>query len=106
MAVDSFHALSGIDNTVFSEEKELELLAKLPDLWARDQLILHNTRLVMKISGMMGKMRWTHIVQNYETLRRNGKLPATFEVIYGHAWKVPSKKAPDGRSIIQTPFKL
>ena len=56
--------------------------------------------------GMMGKMSWARIVQNYETLRRNGKLPATFEVIYGHAWKVPSKKTPDGRAIIQTPFKL
>ena len=65
----------------------------------------HNAT-IGRAPGMMGKMRWTRIVQNYETLRRNGKLPATFEVIYGHAWKVPSKKAPDGRSIIQTPFKL
>jgi malonyl-CoA O-methyltransferase len=56
--------------------------------------------------GMMGKMSWARIVQNYETMRRNGKLPATFEVIYGHAWKVPSKKTSDGRTIIQTPFKL
>jgi len=56
--------------------------------------------------GMMGKMRWARIVQNYEALRRNGKLPATFEVIYGHAWKVQPKKTADGRAIIQTPFKL
>jgi len=56
--------------------------------------------------GMMGKTKWARIVQNYETLRREGKLPATFEIIYGHAWKVPLKKTADGRSIIQTPFKL
>jgi len=56
--------------------------------------------------GMMGKAKWAHIARNYETLRRDGKLPATFEVIYGHAWKVLPKKTADGRSIIQTPFKL
>lgn len=56
--------------------------------------------------GMMGKAKWARIVQNYETLRRDGKLPATFEIIYGHAWKVPPKKTADGRAIIKTDFKL
>jgi len=56
--------------------------------------------------GMMGKVKWVRIAQNYETLRRDGKLPTTFEIIYGHAWKVLPKKTADGRSIIQTPFKL
>ncbi len=56
--------------------------------------------------GMMGKAKWTRIVQNYETLRRDGKLPATFEIIYGHAWKVPVRKTADGRAIIKTQFKL
>jgi malonyl-CoA O-methyltransferase len=56
--------------------------------------------------GMLGKAKWARIVQNYETLRCNGKLPATFEVIYGHAWKVQPKKTADGRAIIKTPFKL
>jgi malonyl-CoA O-methyltransferase len=59
-----------------------------------------------RATGMMGKMKWARIVQNYETLRRDGKLPATFEIIYGHAWKVPPKKTADGRVIIKTDFKL
>ena len=42
----------------------------------------------------------------YERLRRDGKLPATFEVIYGHAWKPQTKTISDGRAIIKTPFKL
>jgi len=65
----------------------------------------HNTT-AGRAPGMLGKAKWARIVQNYETLRRDGKLPATFEVIYGHAWKVQPKKTADGRSIIQTPFKL
>ena len=56
--------------------------------------------------GMMGKAKWARITQNYEILRRDSKLPATFEVIYGHAWKVPPKKISDGRAIIKTNFKL
>ncbi len=56
--------------------------------------------------GMLGKAKWARITQNYETLRRDGKLPATFEIIYGHAWRVPPKQAADGRAVIQTNFKL
>lgn len=37
--------------------------------------------------GLMGKQRWRQAIDAYETLRQGGKLPATFEVIYGHAWK-------------------
>jgi malonyl-CoA O-methyltransferase len=59
-----------------------------------------------RMTGMMGKMKWTHILQNYETLRHDGRLPATFEIVYGHAWKTQPKKLPDGRAIIRTPFKL
>ncbi len=59
-----------------------------------------------RASGMMGKKAWQRIIENYEKLRRDGKLPATFEIIYGHAWKPAPKKLPDGRAIIQTPFKL
>jgi len=56
--------------------------------------------------GMMGKSAWKRVAENYETLRRNGKLPATFEIIYGHAWKPAPKMTPDGRTIIRTDFKL
>lgn len=59
-----------------------------------------------RAQGMMGKARWKHIVQNYETLRHDGKLPATFEIIYGHAWKPAPKTTTDGRAIIRTNFKL
>ncbi len=59
-----------------------------------------------RAQGMMGKGTWNKVVENYERMRRDGKLPATFEIIYGHAWKPQPKKIADGRAIIQTPFKL
>lgn len=59
-----------------------------------------------RATGMLGKERWARIVRNYETLRRDGKLPATFEIVYGHAWKAQPRQAADGRSIIRTDFRL
>lgn len=59
-----------------------------------------------RATGMMGKAAWQRITQNYEKLRLDGKLPATFEIIYGHAWKPAPKMLQDGRAIINTDFKL
>jgi malonyl-CoA O-methyltransferase len=36
-----------------------------------------------------------------DTLRRDGRIPATFEVIYGHAWKVAPKHTADGLPIVR-----
>lgn len=56
--------------------------------------------------GMMGKAAWQALQGNYERFRQNGKLPVTFEVVYGHAWKPKPRSTVDGVHIIQTPFKL
>lgn len=36
--------------------------------------------------GMMGKGKFHAMLQAYETLRQNGKINATYEVVHGHAW--------------------
>lgn len=51
--------------------------------------------------GLTGRQSWAEARAAYERLRRDGKLPATFEVVYGHAWKVPPKQAADGRAVIR-----
>lgn len=50
--------------------------------------------------GLLGPRRWRRMEEAYERLRRDGVLPATWEVVYGHAWKVPPKKLADGRQVI------
>ena len=50
--------------------------------------------------GLSGRGRWARMTEAYERFRRDGALPATFEVVYGHAWKVPPKRLPDGRQVI------
>lgn len=37
--------------------------------------------------SLTGPARWRVVRETYETFRREGALPATYEVIYGHAWK-------------------
>ncbi len=51
-------------------------------------------------AGLSGKSVLATAARNYETFRRDGKLPATFEVIYGHAWKPSPRVTADGRPII------
>jgi malonyl-CoA O-methyltransferase len=51
--------------------------------------------------GMTGRGRLAAVREGYEALRRDGKLPATFEVIYGHAWKPEARQTADGRSVIR-----
>jgi malonyl-CoA O-methyltransferase len=59
-----------------------------------------------RAQGMMGKAAWRRVVENYERFRCDGKLPATFEIIYGHAWKPEPRVTEDGAQIIRTPFRL
>ena len=43
--------------------------------------------------GMLGRKRLTALTAAYETERRqDGKLPATYEVVYGHAWAVEGRR--------------
>ena len=43
--------------------------------------------------GLQGKGFLKNLTQQYEQFRINGKLPATFEVIYGHAWRPISMRS-------------
>jgi malonyl-CoA O-methyltransferase len=50
--------------------------------------------------GLTTPRRWKRIVDAYEARRRDDALPATYEIIYGHAWKAAPRRAADGRQII------
>jgi malonyl-CoA O-methyltransferase len=47
-----------------------------------------------------GRSAWRRMAERYEAQRRGGALPATFEVVYGHAWKVAPRTIADGRQVI------
>ena len=51
--------------------------------------------------GLLGKSAWKRLEAAYEANRIEGRLPATFEVIYGHAWAGDKLTREDGRQVIQ-----
>ena len=50
--------------------------------------------------GLTGKRALKEIELRYESFRQDARLPATFEVIYGHAWKPLPRIGPGGRPVI------
>lgn len=54
--------------------------------------------------GMTARATLAAVECNYEALRRDGRLPATFEVIYGHAWVPQPRTTADGKTVI--PIKV
>ena len=51
--------------------------------------------------GLSGRRGWDAARAAYERLRRDGRLPATIELIQGHAWKTAPRTTADGRAIVQ-----
>ena len=51
-------------------------------------------------AGLIGREAWQRVVAAYEKLRVDGALPASYEVIYGHAWRKPPRATADGRQVI------
>jgi malonyl-CoA O-methyltransferase len=48
-----------------------------------------------------GRTRWGRMRAAYAAVARDGRVPATFEIVYGHAWKAAPRKLADGRAIIR-----
>lgn len=49
--------------------------------------------------GLTGKVRMQAMREAYEAWRSDGVLPASYEVVYGHAWAPEDKHAPRQVSI-------
>ncbi len=50
--------------------------------------------------ALMGRARWERALASLDAARRDGRIPATYEVIYGHAWKAAPQRTPDGDAVV------
>ncbi len=50
------------------------------------------------VKGLSAKSTLQTVRREYERFRQNDLLPATYEIIYGHAWNVEKKDKNDGKS--------
>ena len=76
-----------------------DLDALFADLRATGQQNVRNDRR----RGFTGKRVARAMRLEYEKLRRDGRLPASFEIVYGHAWKPEPRLTDDGRAIVRMP---
>jgi malonyl-CoA O-methyltransferase len=51
--------------------------------------------------GMAGRAVFQAVERRYEAFRREGRLPATFEIVYGQAWKPLPRLSATGRPVIE-----
>ncbi|GAB4170167.1 MAG: methyltransferase domain-containing protein [Rhodocyclaceae bacterium] len=51
--------------------------------------------------GLTGRAGWQRMLERYEGARSAGRLPAGFEILYGHAWKPQPRATDDGRAIVR-----
>ncbi len=62
------------------------------------QLGAHNTA-QSRHRGLTGKQRMQGMIDAYETFRKEGRLPATYEVVYGHAWAPTEEQTMQRRTV-------
>ncbi len=66
-----------------------DVLALVRDLKA---IGAHNVA-AARLKGLTGRAKWRAMTQAYEAFRRDGRLPASYEVVHGAAWGAESRPA-------------
>ncbi len=96
MLVDAGFAdpVMDMERIVLTYESPRALLAELKSIGATNR-----TR--GRSRGLMGRKRFERATRALEALRDGDRIPATFEVIYGHAWKVAPRHTPEGHAIVR-----
>jgi malonyl-CoA O-methyltransferase len=95
---------AGFANPVMEMERITLTYGDLKALLREIKSIGAHTVLEGQRQGLMGRQAWRKFEANYERFRRDGRLPATYEVIYGHAWTGNKDRLEDSRQVIQ--FKI
>jgi malonyl-CoA O-methyltransferase len=62
------------------------------------QIGAHNVTLG-RPRGLTGRRRWQQFAEAYERYREDGVLPASYEVVYGHAWSPVNKRGAAGNEV-------
>lgn len=80
---------------VMDAERLTLTYARLGDLMRDLKLLGASNAAVSRPRGLTGPRRLAAVEAAYEAYRREGRLPATYEVVYGHAW-APLQRAVEG----------
>jgi malonyl-CoA O-methyltransferase len=89
---------AGLADPVMDMEIITMTYAKLDALARELKTIGAHNVLPDRPRGLQGPQRWRAVCAAYERFRSNGVLPATYEIVYGHAWKVARSERPTAGS--------
>jgi malonyl-CoA O-methyltransferase len=92
---------AGFSDPVMDMEVLTMTYADIDDLLRDLRLSGANNASTMRPRGLSGKNEWRTARQQLEATRVNGRIPITFEIVQGHAWKAPPKTIADGRAVIR-----
>lgn len=92
---------AGFANPVMEMEMLTLTYADLKTLMRDLKAIGAHNAAAARRRGLFGKSAWARLEAAYEAQRVDGRLPATFEVVYGHAWAGDKSRREDGRQVIQ-----
>lgn len=88
---------AGLVNPVLDRDLHQRPVGELRELLAELKGLGANNALSERGRGLMGKDRWRALQASYESQRRDGRLPVSWEVIYGQAHGgAPSRSAQAG----------
>lgn len=92
---------SGFDTPVTDMER-LTLTFESPDTLLRDVRLLGVNPLPERRPGLTGRSRLAALRSALERQRRDdGTIALTFELVYGHAWKIPEKTDAAGNAVVR-----
>ena len=74
-----------VENIVLTYQEVMQLMRELKAIGA------HNVTFGRQ-RGLTGKNKLNKLFNAYEAFRTEGRLPCTYEVVYGHAWKAAQHK--------------
>lgn len=95
---------SGLSTPVMDMEKLTLTYDSVEKLFA-DARSLGGNPLLTRSKGLLGKSAYRRVCEALESMRnRDGRIPMTFEVIFGHAFKPIPKKLRSGESVIRLDF--
>ena len=100
---------AGFADPVMDMEMVTLTYTRLDALFADLRLAGFNNAALARPRGLSGRNAWAAARARYESLRRDGRLPVSVEIIQGHAWKTgadcgakPQRRTntPDGGAVI------
>ncbi len=94
---------SGYAAPVMDVERIVLTYGRVDDLMRDLKSIGAHNATIQRQRGLTGKARMQAMRDAYEAFRCDGVLPASYEVVYGHAW-APQEKAAAGQ--VSVPLKM